>query len=155
MTRLIYFFISVSVIVSLGSCCGSADDSPVDNTVILYVFNLDKSDNLLDDEGPIIFEKIHLRPVDASLEFNFSHYASSGEIAFFPLITSEEAEGLRRNEFILELDSLSLPLSLRYELEEVKCAGTSAKIKSYTFDGQRVDFDVALRANSLDLLADL
>lgn len=139
----------------LYACCSGNDDIPIDNTVHLQVFNLDKSDNLLDDEGPIIFDAIKLRYADTNEELGSWVDQTLGEIAFLPLASGQETKSMDTSELLLELDSLSYPLSIKYRIEEIRCAGTEIRVESYNFEGQEFVVDENVRYNKVEVFIDL
>jgi hypothetical protein len=149
------FLYSFGIVISLSSCCGSNDDVPIDNTMIVHVFNLDRTDNLLDYDGSIIFDTIKLRYADNNEELDCLTDQPSRELAFLPLNRRQELESIETNELILELDSLSYTLSITYEIEEIECAGTEIRVKSYNFEGQEFEFDENLRYNTIELLVNI
>ncbi|MFK7970504.1 MAG: hypothetical protein AB8F95_09060 [Bacteroidia bacterium] len=155
MNELKLFLYSFGILISISGCCGGNDDVPVDNTMIVHVFNLDKTDNLLDSDGPIIFDTIKLRSADDNEVLACLTEQSSGELAFLPIRRQQALESIETNELILELDSLSYTLNVTYNIEEIKCAGTKTRVTSYNFEGQEFEFDENLRYNTIELLVDL
>lgn len=149
------FLYSLGVLISLSGCCIGNGDIPVDNTTIVYVFNLDKTDNLLDQDGPIVFETAKLRYADNSEVLACLPAQFSEELIFQPISRRQESETVETKELILELDSLSYSLHLTYDVEEFRCGGTEMRVTSYNVEGQEFEFDEELRYNTVELLLDL
>lgn len=146
---------SIGILISISGCCVGNDDIAVDNTTIVYVYNRDKTDNLLDQDGPIIFDSAKLKYADNDEILACLSDQSSGELGFQPISRRQELESIETKELILELDSLSYTLTLTYDIEEINCAGTEMRIMSYNFEGQEFKIDTDLRYNTIELLVDI
>lgn len=155
MNEVKFILISLGILISISGCCGSNGDIRVDNTMILHVFNLDKTDNLLDYDGPIIFDTITLRYADDSEVLVYLTDQPSRELVFLPLISRLPLESTETSELILELDSLAYTLQVSYAIQEIECAGTEIRVTSYNFEGQEFEVDEELRYNTIELLVDL
>lgn len=149
------FLYSFGVVLFLSSCCGGNDDIPLNNTVIVDVFNLDRSDNLLDFDGSLVFDTIKLRDADTMEEIVCLTDQDSRKLVFLPMTKAQASGDLEISELILELDSLSYALTIRYDKEEIRCAGTELRVNTYNFEGQEFEFDKNLISNTIELLVDL
>ena len=149
---LIYFALTTILV----GCCWPGADDALDNTVRIEVFNADKSDNLLDLEGPIVFDSISLRYADTNIEVNAFQERSSNQLLLYPLDDRIPESGpADTDELILVLDSLSVPLNITYYVEDTRCSGKDIRIVSYNFNGQEFSYGAEFIRNELILCLDL